>query len=698
MTEVLKAEKLLKEADLIWSNNEIGVDKIAAAYDKAAKAAPKGDSLIARAQAVKATMYFLDANRAEPKLQKKLLAKALKASAEAAKDSTCLLGTYANAKIRLKLGQTTKDEIEPIVRKVREAEAITWEDHFAKVKNIGFEEGQDAAIEMLKSIVKINGFEGDFRAHNMLGIYAYKEGQYELAAKHYEIAVALDPRLINAFYELSKSYGILANVDDQQVRNEYLQKEREALYGYRKARSLTNHKEDKVALSGLLGILPELGEHEEAFELSTQAVKLFGKKDDWPHLSLGVAYSYKAYSSDAERAKFEKLARAEFAKSHKLKPGSPHTTVSEAVMLANFGKIEEAVAKLNEAQLLMHRPEARAEAEAFPEVQEFVRTMLDEGRQNLIAKVKALGEQKDADTISLGEEAEPLYAELRGDYNESVQKSNAKAHELVRAGINAVRDGAQIESIISKAEVQYSYRTQLAQGKEAVFDLEKGIAALRADSNETAYGYFLGFFQTLRAAYTSATLAADNKFSLDVSNPVSKAASLLKLLPFGGEVASYVVKGGVDMIVKAKVEGPLKNLFGVCSDFEFGPMMGRVALKVTYAKKAYLESQKPTVTTRFEKFKSALKKLITDDAQDKFYSSPEEFEGHKDAVAVLKELYQGDKGEIAASPRASFESRLEKYSLEHALGDHADQTGIDFIAAIETALAGCASTLGEMAS
>lgn len=695
MSQVLKAEKLLKDADLVRSNNEISADKIAAAYDKSIKVAPKGDSLIARAYASKATMYFLKANRAESKLKSKLMQKALKASTEAIKDQTCLLGIYVDAKIRLKLGLASEAEIAPYIRKVKETIATTWEDHFAQVKCIDFDEGEISAIAKLAEIVKMDGFKDDFRAHQMLAGYAMKQGQFELAAQHFKVAVDIDHRLINVFYDLAECYDVLANVDDQETRISYLQKEREALYGYKKARADSKFKEDAVGIGNLCANLRELEEYEEYFQESAKAVKLFGKKAAWPHISLGTAYSYKKYESEKERVQYEKLARAEFVKAHKLKSGSPYTTVSEANMLANFGKITEAIQKLSDAQVLMLRHEAQSEAEEFPEVQHFVKTMLEEGRQGLIDRVKALGEQQDTDAISLGEVEDELSTALREDYNAQVERSNEKAHQLVRAGINAVRDGTKVEQITSEAEMQYSYRTELSSGKTAVFNLEKGIAALRADSNETAYGYFLGFFQTLRAAYASATLAADDKFSLDLSNPVSKASSLLTLLPFGGDIAASVVGGVAEMVVKEKVISPMKTLYGVCTDFEFGPMMGRVALKVTYAKKAYLEQQKPKVTTRFEKFKAALKKLVQNGAEEKFYPTPEEFEGHKDAVEVLKNIYQGEKGQLSAKPRANFEERLEKFSLQHLVGDYADESGLQFISSIESALSGCADTIQE---
>lgn len=649
---VLEAEKLLLEAFIVHENNETTVEKIAASYDKAIKAAPKGDSIYGRAMALKSAMYFLRYHsEKDEKIKAKLLTKAVEVAGKMPKNEGNLLGIYADAKIRLLQGKVTEAEIAPIITKVKETEATCWSGHMAKFFIIKREEGIAAKLEYLKKVEQKTEFKDDFRLHYIKSFAALDLEEYDLAIESFDKTIELEPRLLQSYFHKAECYGHKAALQqDREKQFPLLREEKAMLIQYREARVKAGLKDDIGVLSRLSNVHHQLGEYKEYFAESQKAVKAF-PKETWPYVSLGMAYSYKEYKNDAERQKWLKESMKSFEKANKLEPASPHTIVCKAYAYEHFGMVEEALDCLKQAQMLMRRPEAKAELEEAPEIQGFMDWMLGE-------KLNQLREQKDLDTISIdsGIAGDEVLADLTEDYNKKATEANTKAHQLLEE-----RSGDSAEQV-SEVILNYNVRASLEKGRMKIDDVQKEVSKLRSD--EAAYDYYHGFYQTLKGAHASASLAADGKFQIDVGNPVSAASSLLSLLPFGGQAAAAIVKGGADYMVKKKALDPMSKIFDICSDFEFGPMAAQLAVKVTYAKQQYLADQQPKVKTRFGKWVESFKKFCSDGIVDKFYDNPNKLAGHTDAVAILKEIYKGKKGALDSTPRADFEDRLEVFAMK----------------------------------
>lgn len=676
VANVLEAENLLREAFIVHENNETSADIIAKSYDKAIKAAPKGDSVYVRAVALKATMYFLKYKaEKDAKVKAKLLTKAAKFAAEAAKDENNLLGIYADAKIRLEQKKTTEAEIEPIIKKVKSTEANSWADHMAQFFICLKEGGPEAKLEKAKKLILTNEFKGDFRPYYMMAFAAQDSGEIDLALETYKKVIELEPRLLQSYFESAICFGKKSAAEaDTEKCMELLRAKKEMLLKYREARTKAKLKDDDGVLSHLGIVLVQLEEFEEDYIEAKNAVKLF-PKEFWTHVNLGMACSKKPYKNEAEREKLFKESMKSFEKAEKFNSGSAYTMVCKAYAYEHFGKVAEAIECLQVANRLMTRIEAKEELKASPEVQGFMDMMLGE-------KLKLLKEQKDLDTISIQSNEDEVVQALGKKYNEDAESANKKA----KAALDGGAEGTAKQ--VSEAILSYNMRAELEGGRAKIVDVQSSVAELRSD--EAGYNFFHGFYQTLSAAKTSATLAAEGKFQLQGST-IAEASNLLTLLPFGGSAAAAIVKGGVNYIVKKNALSPMTKIFDVCTDFEFGPLAAQLALKVTYAKQQSLASDQPKVTTRFGKWKASLQKIFSDGMVEKFYNDPNKLEGHTAAVSLLDAIYKGEKGPLPASPRADFEARAEDYALKHCLDSDSMARSYDStLEAITSAISGAA--------
>lgn len=173
--------------------------------------------------------------------------------------------------------------------------------------------------------------EGNYVAHNNLGIALARQGDFEKASRRYRLALQIRPNYAEAYCNLGNAQARQGNLG-------------EALSSFTRALQI---KPDFPETHNSLGlVLERLGETEKAASHYAEALRL---KPDWleAHNNLGNLY--------VARGKFD-AALDHYSQALRIDPRHAETHSNLAVALMQMGKIEQATAHYRKALAL--RPQS----------------------------------------------------------------------------------------------------------------------------------------------------------------------------------------------------------------------------------------------------------------------------------------------------------------------------------------------------
>lgn len=654
--DAARAEELLKEAFIIDKNDEATVKEKATAYDRAIKAAPKEHFIYGSALALKANMYYMSYCKEDnEKVEKELLKTAAKFAKEAVKDPNNLLGIYVDAKVKFYQDIFTEDEVEHIIAKIKGAAAKSWSDHLAKMKIIRKEDGNAAKAQYAQQLLESDAFKDDFRVHSEKGYAAFYADQYDIAIEAYTKVIALEPRMLKPYSDAALSYGIKADHEtNTDTFIKLLQSKVGMLHEYRKAREKAGLKDDELLLSNLCRVHFRLNEFPDFIKEAEKAAELF-PVDSWSLAIMGIAYPHKNSRTVIEKDKYfrESMeafdnAQVLFKKANKIDVDSPDILVCKSIALEKFGKFDEAVECIEYARKLITRYYNNENLLGISELYGFIDSMYIENSR----KIK---EQNELNTIDIENPSGKGEIDLLVEYNEQVTKANKKLNELIQYG------GTLWADMAAQTMLCYSARAKLESGKANIIELQGKAVELKS-SDAAAYSYFCGFYGTLKSAYEAAMQFEGKGFEIDKASKVSLASSFLTLMPFDKKVAKAALKDDSGFISKKKPFDVMYKFLDAKPEYEFASMAGQLSLNVTYAKQKNLPKKQKAIEKRYGKWVESFNKVFKEDAlANEFYNDPNKLEGHTDAVALLKEIYNAKK--LVQKPGVNFAKSMEVFAI-----------------------------------
>lgn len=248
------------------------------------------------------------------------------------------------------------------------------------------------------------------RARDQLnkGVTAYKNAKYEEAIDHFQAAVTLDPKLINAKMYLATAYAqqYIPGVDTPDNN----QNAEQAIAQYKKVLEMNAPREQKVnAAKGIASLYYNMKKFDEAKKYN-HLVSEMDPNDPDPYYSIGVIDWAECYP-----VRMEERAKLGLKPDENLNPkNKDQKKACDSLKVKNWPAIQEGIDSLNKAiQLrpdyddamaylnLMYREKADVECDDLAARQEDLKTADHWVDQTLITKKAKAEKQPGAQGITL---------------------------------------------------------------------------------------------------------------------------------------------------------------------------------------------------------------------------------------------------------------------------------------------------------